>query len=104
RSLHDALPIYHVRALLSDRASPLAVSADGIQSRLGGLATAALELDVLLARLGDATHDLDVVFRLRELLDQLSGLLTKSLVDHAELTEVPVRFVTLACLLVELPR
>jgi len=77
---------------------------NGFEIGLGRPATVALGVEVVLARLGDAPQDLDVVLGLRELLDQLPGLLAKSLVDHAQLIEVPVRLVTLARLLVKLQR
>src|SRR5712691_11701790 len=95
---------HHVRTLLPDRAPALTMAPDGVQIRLGGLAPGPLDVNVLLARFGHAPHDLDVVPGPRELLDQLAGLLTKSLVDHAQLAQVPVRFVALAHLLPKLRR
>src|SRR5439155_13390097 len=79
----------------TNRGATLSMTLDGMQTRLDGPAAGALNIDVTLACLCHAPHDLDVFPRLRELLDQLPRLLTKSLVDHTQLTQVPVGFVAL---------
>src|SRR5438046_901851 len=65
--------------------------------RTGAVEAAASRTQFWLRRVHEvrAPHDLDVFPRLRELLDQLPRLLTKSLVDRTQLTQVPVGFVAL---------
>src|SRR5207247_3158830 len=86
---------HQIRKMSPNRGATLSMTLDGMQTRLDGPAAGALNIDVTLACLCHAPHDLDVFPRLRELLDQLPRLLTKSLVDHTQLTQVPVGFVAL---------
>src|SRR5438874_201635 len=85
---------HQIRKMSPNRGATLSMTLDGMQTRLDGPAAGALNIDVTLACLCHAPHDLDV-FPLRELLDQLPRLLTKSLVDRTQLTQVPVGFVAL---------
>src|SRR3989449_3792703 len=86
---------HQIRKMSPNRGATLSMTLDGMQTRLDGPAAGALNIDVTLACLCHAPHDLDVFPRLRELLDQLPRLLTKSLVDRTQLTQVPVGFVAL---------
>src|SRR3989442_10276511 len=87
---------HQIRKMSPNRGATLSMTLDGMQTRLDGPAAGALNIDVTLACLCHAPHDLDVFSPLRELLYQLPRLLTKSLVDRPQLTPVPVGFVALS--------
>ena len=51
---------HQVRKMSPNRGATLAMTLDGMQTRLDGLAAGALDIDVILTRLRHTPHDLDV--------------------------------------------